>query len=431
MHIYDVLPPTVSLVGFAATAGAVTVAARRFDETLVPRTAVVTSLFFVVSTIQIPLGFSSVHLSLTGLVGIALGWTCFPSILVALFLQFLLLGEGGIASLGVNTMTMGSGALVSFLAFRALWRSDWSLRRVGTLALAASLMGSLTSAVLYFIAMASAGRGLESVAKVLVLFHVPAMIADALVTASAASFLLRVKPDFIAVGGRESRKSGVHSRPAAPEAKEPAARSRVLLLGIGVALLGLFGLGPRAEAHSLDVLVRLAGNQVRVEAFFSDGTPVRRADVTVTEADGEQPTNEILRGTTDRDGFFFFRPVRLATLEVTIEDAAGHRKSVVLAAERLAGLFPSAELEPSAANPDESAGTGRTIRRKEGTDGSVLNTEVEDPGEGWTVSSEDQGVSGSLPLAARLGLGVAAIALLAVLLRWALGQGQRRHASRD
>jgi cobalt/nickel transport system permease protein len=72
----------------------------------VPKVAILSSVFFVASLIHVPLGPSSVHLILNGIMGVLLGWTAFPAILVALALQGVLFQFGGITTLGVNTLNM-------------------------------------------------------------------------------------------------------------------------------------------------------------------------------------------------------------------------------------------------------------------------------------------------------------------------------------
>jgi len=53
-----------------------------------------------------------VHLILLGVIGILISWSSFVAIFVALLLQALLLGYGGIASLGVNLFVMAIPAII-------------------------------------------------------------------------------------------------------------------------------------------------------------------------------------------------------------------------------------------------------------------------------------------------------------------------------
>ena len=70
------------------------------------------AVFFVASLVHIPIGPTSVHPLLNGLMGIVLGWAAVPAILVALLLQAVFFGFGGITVLGVNVVNMAVPALV-------------------------------------------------------------------------------------------------------------------------------------------------------------------------------------------------------------------------------------------------------------------------------------------------------------------------------
>ena len=81
------------------------------------KVAVLSSTFFVASLIQIPMGPTAVHLVLAGLMGLLLGWAVFPAIAVALTLQAVLFGIGGITTLGVNTLIMAVPGITIYYLF--------------------------------------------------------------------------------------------------------------------------------------------------------------------------------------------------------------------------------------------------------------------------------------------------------------------------
>lgn len=91
---------------------------RNLKYEYVPKVALLSALFFVVSTIHLPLGVTSVHFMMLGVIGIMLGWHSFTALLIALLLQALLIGFGGITSLAINTLNTGIGALVGFYLFK-------------------------------------------------------------------------------------------------------------------------------------------------------------------------------------------------------------------------------------------------------------------------------------------------------------------------
>ena len=112
MHIAEgVLSAPVILSGAALSIGAVGYGLRKLPQDNLILAGLVGAAFFVASLIHVPVGFSSAHLILNGLVGIVLGWAAYPVIFVALLLQAVLFMFGGLTTLGVNTFTMGTGVL--------------------------------------------------------------------------------------------------------------------------------------------------------------------------------------------------------------------------------------------------------------------------------------------------------------------------------
>ena len=90
MHISEgVLSGPVLLSGAALAAAGTAVGLRKLDYDRIAQAGVLSAAFFVASLIHVPIGPSSVHLLLNGIVGLLLGWGAFPAILVALVLQAL------------------------------------------------------------------------------------------------------------------------------------------------------------------------------------------------------------------------------------------------------------------------------------------------------------------------------------------------------
>ena len=113
MHISEgVLSTPVLLSGAALTVVGTAIGLKKMDYDRIPQVAVLSAAFFVASLIHVPIGPSSVHLILNGLLGLLLGWAAFPAILVGLALQALLFQYGGLIVLGVNTFNMAMPAVV-------------------------------------------------------------------------------------------------------------------------------------------------------------------------------------------------------------------------------------------------------------------------------------------------------------------------------
>ena len=116
MHISEgVLSAPVLLAGWAVTAPAVAAILWRVRQSEIPRIACFSALFFVASFVHLPVGVSSMHLMLSGLVGAFLGSRAILAIFVALFLQGVFFGFGGLSVLGVNTAVIGFPAVLGGL----------------------------------------------------------------------------------------------------------------------------------------------------------------------------------------------------------------------------------------------------------------------------------------------------------------------------
>ena len=105
-HIPDgVLSLPVLIGGGVVAAMGLGLALRAIDDRSIPRIDILAGVFFAASLVSVPMGPSSVHLLLAGLMGLMLGPGIFPAVLVALVLQAVLFGFGGLTTLGINTVT--------------------------------------------------------------------------------------------------------------------------------------------------------------------------------------------------------------------------------------------------------------------------------------------------------------------------------------
>jgi ABC-type Co2+ transport system permease subunit len=112
--------------GFAVTALLMLPGAWRIRDEEIPRVALLTAAFFVVSLVHVRVGPTSVHLLLNGLVGVVLGRRAALAIPVGLFLQAFLLQHGGYTTLGVNSVVLTLPALLAGVAFARLHRVPWA-----------------------------------------------------------------------------------------------------------------------------------------------------------------------------------------------------------------------------------------------------------------------------------------------------------------
>jgi cobalt/nickel transport system permease protein len=183
-------------------AAGVGVGLRTLDYERVPRVAMLSAAFFVASLIHVPVGPASVHLVLNGLVGLILGWAAFPALLIALGLQAVLFGYGGLTVLGVNTVVMGAPALCCYLLFSRWLRAGGKGVAFG-LGFAAGMVGILGGCLLLAAALVTTGKEFGSVAELVVVAHLPVALVEGLITGSVVVFLRKVRPELLEAPRRE------------------------------------------------------------------------------------------------------------------------------------------------------------------------------------------------------------------------------------
>lgn len=196
MHISEgVLPPSVLLGGAVLTVIGTALGLRRIDWDRIMTVALLAAAFFVASLIHVPIGPVSAHLVLNGLIGVILGWACFPAIVVALLLQALLFQFGGLLVLGVNAFNMALPPVICHYLFRRALTGT-ATPRTGA-AFACGFLSVLMSASLTALSLALAGEGFIPVAQSLLVAHLPVMVVEGCITALVVSFLLRVRPEVL------------------------------------------------------------------------------------------------------------------------------------------------------------------------------------------------------------------------------------------
>ena len=197
MHIAEgILSGPVLAVGGVVTAAGVGAGLWRMPEDRVPTVAVMSSAFFVLSLVHVPIGPSSAHLLLTGVMGLVLGLSAFPALLVALFLQAAMFGFGGLSTLGVNTMNMALPAVLCY------WSMGGVLRRAGpagalAIGIAAGVFAIALTCLLAALALYCSGKEFGAAAAALVVAHVPVMVVEGLMTGAVVAFLRQVRPEVL------------------------------------------------------------------------------------------------------------------------------------------------------------------------------------------------------------------------------------------
>ncbi|HJZ58281.1 MAG TPA: CbiM family transporter [Gemmataceae bacterium] len=169
----------------------------RLTEDEIPRIGVLTAAFFVASSIHFKLGVTSVHLILNGLVGVVLGRRAPLAITVGLVLQYLLVAHGGYTTLGLNACIIGLPAIIAGWLFPIL-------RRAGVPAFAAGCVLGVFAAGgavgLNFLVLLLGGKDdFETLAKLVLLAHIPVVIVEGLMLGVIVQYLEKVKPELLGV----------------------------------------------------------------------------------------------------------------------------------------------------------------------------------------------------------------------------------------
>ncbi len=390
--------------GFALAALLAAVAMIRVRDEEIPRIALMTAAFFVASLIHVPVGPTSVHLLLNGLLGVVIGRRAPLAVLLGLTLQAVLLGHGGVTAIGVNTCIMALPALGAAWLFGTLWagtRQAWfrfGLVVVGVvvwveclvfsvalfwLSLATSLNGvawfgaamvavnpiALTAAVLLGVGAALLERrlrhasefpagllaGMAAVLATLALNAAVLLLGGADDWHSIVLLVFIVHTPIIAVEGAILGFAVGFLARVKPEmlgglwggAKRPIALPPPALLLFAV--LGVLWASSPAQAHRLDAgyTVRPDG-QIQVESWFDiGGQPPAGAKVQVFRPNGDLLTE----GSLDEQGVFVFHPKEAEDLRVAVSAGAGHRAEFVVPRDKLGAAAPISPGEVPASKP--------------------------------------------------------------------------------
>jgi cobalt/nickel transport system permease protein len=197
MHISDGVLTTPIVVGsYLTTFSLLGYTSKKMKPEDIPKTAVMSSCFFVSSLLHVPVGPMSVHLTFTGLIGILLGRGAFVAVFLAIVLQGILFQHGGLTTIGVNTLIMGVPAILSYKLF--------NLHRKFHLRFTEAFFGAVAggsavvvSAIILSLFLAAGGEALGKVAQYALIAHLPLVAVEGVMTAGVVAFLVKVKPELL------------------------------------------------------------------------------------------------------------------------------------------------------------------------------------------------------------------------------------------
>ncbi len=199
-HIPDgVLSAPVLIGGSVASAALLGIALRRLDYDRIPQVAVLASVFFVASLAHLPIGPTSVHPLLGGLMGLVLGWAAVPAIFVALLLQAVFFGFGGLTVLGVNVFNMALPALLIAATLRPALRRAARPRAAFAIGAVAGGCAVLLTATLVCTALALSGPEFVPALGIILISYGPLALMEGAVTGAAVLLLRQTKPELLGI----------------------------------------------------------------------------------------------------------------------------------------------------------------------------------------------------------------------------------------
>lgn len=195
MHISDgIISIEVATVSAVATLAFCVYSFKNLTNEKIALVASMSALFFVTSFIHIPFGVTQIHLMLIGFIGIFLGSLAFISIAIALILQALLLGFGGLSSLGANILVMALPAYLVYLIFKLeiLKRLNEKVKffLVG-------FLGVFISSLLLFTVLVFSKDEYLAVAYSIIAVNIPTMILEGIVTMFLLLYIKKSMPKLL------------------------------------------------------------------------------------------------------------------------------------------------------------------------------------------------------------------------------------------
>lgn len=341
MHIVDgALAIQVLATGGALALGGTALGLKKMDFDHIPQVGLLSATFFLASLIHVPIGPSSVHLILNGLVGIVLGWTAFPALLVGLLLQAVFFGFGGLVVLGVNVVNIALPGVVVFYLFK---KPLYKAKKDGMLFLWGFLAGSIAVLLTtFFVAISLAFSGEEFIpaAKLVFYAHTPVMVLEGIIVGAAAILISKVKPEMFQLAAHlsENKQSISGSNMASKKA----------LLSV---LFVFFLWQGQANAHNVIFDAYVIGNQIEGEVAFGNGDAGANVPVAVKDNDG----NVLATLQTDEEGIFVYNITKRTDLHFEVDAGAGHVAKKTIKAEELGAESDSGDSEAATAASESFA----------------------------------------------------------------------------
>lgn len=198
MHISEgILTAPVLISGMALSVVGTAIGLKKLDYDKIPQAGILSAVFFVGSLINIPVGYTNIHLVLNGMIGILMGWSAFPIMLVALLLQALFFQFGGITVLGINTLNLALPAILCHYGLRPFLEKKEAIAL--PIAFACGFIPVFLSALGVGAVLVFAEENFLEVAIVVVVSNIPLMLIEGTITVILFKFLKKVYPEMLSL----------------------------------------------------------------------------------------------------------------------------------------------------------------------------------------------------------------------------------------
>lgn len=195
MHISEgVLKPEILVGGAIVSTVFIGFSLKKLQLEEIPKTAVFAAVFFLASFIHVPIGVTSVHLILSGLVGVFLGFNGWLAIFIALFFQGVLFGYGGLTTLGINTFILASPSIIAFYLIQRKYKNSIQKRVIWFLT---GFLPIFLSALLLSLTLMLNGESFFAIASLAFISNLPIMVIEGLITLFALEFIQKVSPELL------------------------------------------------------------------------------------------------------------------------------------------------------------------------------------------------------------------------------------------
>lgn len=195
MHISDgIISIEVATVSAVVTLAFCVYSFKNLTNEKIALVASMSALFFVTSFIHIPFGVTQIHLMLIGFIGIFLGSVAFISIAIALILQALLLGFGGLSSLGANILVMALPAYLVYLIFKLEILKKLNEKVKFFLV---GFLGVFISSLLLFTVLVFSKDEYLAVGYSIIAVNIPTMILEGIVTMFLLLYIKKSMPKLL------------------------------------------------------------------------------------------------------------------------------------------------------------------------------------------------------------------------------------------